>query len=851
MKDKDSTWGSSSSDDDDIGDCMDNSKAELLRKGSKKSLSKLPQPKWKSRQSSRLLLSSSSSEDESCLLLPRHQSQKERKIPASYKKESILPKESAICRKSPPKSRSRSMRKRPLPRPSLSSGNQSDSSSSSSDDSFIFTNIKSLTKMRESKETKAGAIGEVRKKRFSCEKRFSNPKDEGSVKRPGTKLPPEYNVEKRIGEDNATDNNQLDIECNMSGNDSDSDDTAELIRQLTGKSSPQNKFDYRSSVPSQPSPGCSTSSCHKTKPSPSYDTNFSKTPVDGENIVGDDEVSFNDDDNDDNLLMETAQIASISDSKLPPRDLPKDDHASSNTEPFSIINSTLPLDDHTTNNPIGFELPPQSSSSEEDESSGDETEETNGSKTNGNNEYEKNHSFGGNMASKNDEKEDNMEHRAKKQDIFRRHENHRLEEEQFLTQTNQERFETAFDGSNNHDARTTTADKSQNPSRWEGGARNHFRDQPRHHHACIDLVDSDDSEQATTGKVYENEDSPRSPTLRKSPKFNIASRNFLYNKPWRDSNPVDNQQEEVEDVVQYEDDDGRVPTRPRRVTQDQTNRIFNHNNNSGSGIAANGRSSSYFKPRYSSNAAARQQAQAPDQEDNHRSTGVNGISRPWASSAARSARRLRDPAASNLSLAASVVMKTTNRTNRTSSNLTAQNTAASNRGPPEHRRKDANIGDIRTFVNKRPALAYETRNRAKSIESVRSNRHDIQGHSNVTVVNHPPKATGSRTRKPRNNGGGDAMQVFEDEPPPAKRPARRRKATKTKRKRTTTRRTKGRKRKSAGSRAGSRGRKFGKRSGSSNDDSGAWGSTGGGWSSTRPVHKEDPAFRNVGAEIAF
>eukprot|EP00533_Pseudo-nitzschia_delicatissima_P010815 CAMPEP_0116080118 /NCGR_PEP_ID=MMETSP0327-20121206/1505_1 /TAXON_ID=44447 /ORGANISM="Pseudo-nitzschia delicatissima, Strain B596" /LENGTH=145 /DNA_ID=CAMNT_0003570789 /DNA_START=209 /DNA_END=642 /DNA_ORIENTATION=+ len=145
MKDKDSTWGSSSSDDDDIGDCMDNSKAELLRKGSKKSLSKLPQPKWKSRQSSRLLLSSSSSEDESCLLLPRHQSQKERKMPASYKKESILPKESAICRKSPPKSRSRSMRKRPLPRPSLSSGNQSDSSSSSSDDSFIFTNIKSLT----------------------------------------------------------------------------------------------------------------------------------------------------------------------------------------------------------------------------------------------------------------------------------------------------------------------------------------------------------------------------------------------------------------------------------------------------------------------------------------------------------------------------------------------------------------------------------------------------------------------------------------------------------------------------------------------------------------------------------
>ena len=477
-----------------------------------------------------------------------------------------------------------------------------------------------------------------------------------------------------------------------------------------------------------------------------------------------------------------------------------------------------PQDTNTSN--MGFELPTQSSSSEEssvstedDYSSEDERKPSNGTT--------------------NDENENSNVGEILRQD------NYRQEDERICMQSNQELFDTAFGNeSNSH--------------------LHHQQQQP-----CIDLVDSDDDNEHPptqydrqhhmhhgSGQTFENENSPRSPTTRKSPKFNVAARNFLYNKPWTNTN---HRQDEQEDVIQFEDDDRKLPARPRRVTQDHTNQLSNLNTYSGNrneygGTAAG---ANHLQPSQSSN----HQDLSSQEHTRHRSTGMNPIERPWP--VVRS-RRMRDPTSSNVSLAASVVTRNTNRGCNDGVN--------SARASQDHRQNGGNIGDIRTFVTRRPALAFETRNRAKTIEKVRASRHDIQGHTNVAVVNHPPAARGrpSSRSTSRTNARGeqpeDVIEVFDDEEVPAKRPARARKTTaakkaKPRRKRTYTRKTKGRKtggRKRTRKAAGGRGRRYGnKKTTKSNDDTGVWGSTSGGWSSERPVHREDPAFRNVGAEITF
>ena len=849
MADKKSTWcGLSSSSSDEDEEYMDKKKDGKPPKNKKK-------PSLQRQRSSFHSFgptSSSSSNDCDSFIL-RCRSQNELKNQPSSKA-SAVPSRCTIRQKSPTSSCSKSIRKRPLLRPSKYCGNLSDTSSSSSDDSLIFRSSLSLTS--------------------SMQK--GSPEDEKSFSKSG------YNAGKRIiGENDAIEYRHQGSGSNCSGNNSDSDDTAELVRQLTRKSSPRkkNKFNAR---PSQPAPGYSSLPSQKPKPTPSNAIILSKTIADRENNNdADDEGSLHEGDRDRNQSTDERNTSNP-DSKPPPA---KEVCVDSNQEHFSNLNKTpeKSLYDTSESNtdPIGFELPTQSSSSEEsseeEQSSEDEWEEKrNSSNENTNSKNMDAYSIGENLSSKDDENKNDVHRQESQQQMIPYLDNHRNvhKKEQFLTQTNRELFETAFDGNNNnnneHCAKMTNSDRSEKLSSWNpmntqaSRLLNQNRQQQhQYQQPCIDLVDSDDDEQQMqtqksaaphpyqcneshhrrTGQTFENDESPRSPSRRKSPRFNIAARNFIYNKPWTTNSNYQNEKDE--DVFQFEDDDSKVKIRSsRRITQDHTNQIFTHNNCSGDRNAyeRSSATSNYFQPRHISNPSTGHKEQPPEQQKV-----IDTISRPWEEDPGRS-RILRDPTTSNISLAASVVVKNITRGGRTASNLTRQSTAE---------RNNASIGDIRTFVSRRPTLVFETRNRAKSIETVRANRHDIQGHANVTVVNHPPKAVGRGSRS-RLQEQEDVIEVFDDEPLPVKRSTRSRKATATKakpkRKRaTSTRRTKSRKKGGRKRARKSAGRGFGgKRSGgTNNDDSGAWGTTGGGWTSARPVHKEDPAFQNVGAEIAF
>lgn len=564
--------------------------------------------------------------------------------------------------------------------------------------------------------------------------------------------------------------------------DSDSDDTAELLRQLARNSTQPNKV---VATPSQQNNRSAMPQYAKPKDSPSSNRCVSKSIGDRDDHDADDENSFAQDLDDDQSIAREEKETPKSNSKIPPVDPPREVFA--NMVSTSNLSESLqnPLQG-TTSNP-GFELPTQSSSSEESSDSSTEDDESSKDEDQAKPNIPNGTTSTGILYSTDQTMISNFGDR-------------RHPDERFLSQSNQQLFDTAF-----------------------GNGSNSRHGPQEHQQPCIDLVDSDDNEPEMTGLVYENRNSSRSPTTRKSPKFNVAARNFLYNKPWTNTN---HRQDEQEDVIQFEDDDRKVPARPRRVTQDHLNPIPNlhhysgDRNNYGRAPAV----ADHLPPNHSSN-FLNQQTLPPQPQSNHHSNATNTISR----SAARS-RRMRDPTSTNVSLAASVV--------------TRNRTCSGNGG---------NIGDIRTFVTRRPALAFETRNRAKSIESVRASRHDIQGHTNVTVVNPPAKTRGSTSQ--RGEQPEDVIEVFDEEP--VKRPARSRKTTakaKPKRKRTYTRKTKtrgGRKRTRKGTRKGASRRYGSKRSAKSNDDAGAWGSTGGGWSSERPVHREDPAFRNVGAEITF
>jgi hypothetical protein len=954
MNNEDSTWSDfiSSCSDDGDEDYVDSRNAGKSR------------TKRVNRQSPRLGSSSSENKNNP---LPSRRSQKEAmKSPTSTATV-------AISRNSPLASRSRSIRKRRLPRPSNGCGNLSDTSNSS-DDSLLFRSSHSLTGTMKNTKKKT-TIDKSTSNNYSAKKGVNSYEDEKSCSSPGIKSH-RFDVGKYNGKNAVIDNIQFDEETNASGNSSDSDDTAELMRQLTRKPSPSNKFAAGSSFPSRQLPGCSSSSSSpkpKVLSSRNHNDDTTKesrltdeishqdnTNVDDEGSLNGD-YDCNDDDMDELTTRQQTRLASISGTKPPPQSLSKGVCANTDTIPSSYFqNDNAPNEsphDATRNSPVRFELPTQSSSSEESSASGEEEEASDNDveerenrniiKNNCNNNSDNWHSFGEGVIAKEGEN-DNDVHREKKQqemipyqDIHRRRQGH--ETEKVSTQTDRELFEAAFDDNNTIHARNTAGGRSEDcglhhtsPQRQDSIARRRYdgvtrtdeeyfggtlleevhQDQPistlQHHHRrhhphlqqqqpCIDLVDSDDSEQEkqtpnarehqnrhqehrhrSTAQIFENEESPRSPTRRRSPRFNVAGRNFFYNKPWTNSNHLDRQGEEDDDVVQFEDDDSKVPARSsRRVTQDHNNHIIHHNDNSGgSNIYEESSVSNNLQQRLSSNPPGHQEL--PPEHQQHQ----RHIPRPWPSGALQTTRRMRDPTASNVSLAASVVVKNPYSGGRKTSEMTTPSTTDSSRNQPsqrsiqQHRRNDTSIGDIRTFVSRRPILANETRNRARSIEAVRANRHDIQGHVNVTVVNHappPPVATRRRSQPQRRAGGEeeeDVIEVFDDEVEalPLAQPARSRRApaakavakAKPKRKRASTRKTKSRKtggrkrtRKSASSRGKGRGGgRFGKRGGNitigNNDDSGAWGPAGaGGWASARPVHREDPAFQNVGAEITF
>ena len=272
---------------------------------------------------------------------------------------------------------------------------------------------------------------------------------------------------------------------------------------------------------------------------------------------------------------------------------------------------------------------------------------------------------------------------------------------------------------------------------------------------------------------------------------------------------------------------------------------------------------------YHANQLRRQEFQQQQQSNptQQHTAAIGSIPRPWPPSVGRTTRRLRDATASNVSLAANVV---SNKNRNLTSRLPTPSTTSVIQPSLLQRRNNTintntnNSGDIRNFVSRRPRLVDETRMR--SMENVRSSRHDLQGHTNVTMMKNPPPAAKRRSQQEEEDD--DVIEVYKDETaPPA--PARRAKRTttttrakpkvKTKRKRATSRKAKprkgGRKRTASTRGKGRGGNKFGRRGGAAGGGgdatSGAWGPTGGGWASAPPVHREDPAFQNVGAEISF
>jgi hypothetical protein len=384
----------------------------------------------------------------------------------------------------------------------------------------------------------------------------------------------------------------------------------------------------------------------------------------------------------------------------------------------------------------------------------------------------------------------------------------------------------------------------------------------------IDLVDSDSEgenqhnhhnnhQEHTSAQVFhDNTDTSNSSaqwgrqSLARSPKFNIAARGFIHNKPRaaytdnpNNSTRRDDNHRSHEDDIHFEKNDraSMLPA-PRRVTQDHVNQLRRQE----------------FQQQ-------QQQQQQSNPTQQHTSA-IGSIPRPWPPSVGRTTRRLRDAASSNVSLAANVV---SNKNRNHTSQLPTPSTASVNQ-PSSLQRRNNNInsntnnnGDIRNFVSRRSRLVDETRMR--TMENVRSSRHDIQGHANVTMIKKPPPAAKRRSQQEEEDD--DVIEVYEDEPaPPA--PARKARTTtsrakpkaKTKRKRATSRKAKprkgGRKRTTSTRGKGRGGNKFGRGGGGAagrggDATSGAWGPTGGGWASAPPVHREDPSFQNVGGEISF
>jgi hypothetical protein len=244
------------------------------------------------------------------------------------------------------------------------------------------------------------------------------------------------------------------------------------------------------------------------------------------------------------------------------------------------------------------------------------------------------------------------------------------------------------------------------------------------------------------------------------------------------------------------------------------------------------------------------------------------IDRPWNKKwTGKSQRRIRDPIASNHSLAASVVTRRSQNRQESyqATNCQKSSTAASSRFIEE--------GDIRRFFRTQPLTDGKTEQHR---DMIRSQRHDILGHSEVTVVNRPSPAR-ARTRQ-SNRGkvgveGDDIIEILEDEPTVKDQVAVRSKAQKStqlrqNRGRGSLARSKGSARRKSGNgsyRGKGRGR-GGKRSNSgrgkgrpcsgrnrdNGNSNGVWGNgDAGSWGTIPPIRREDPAFEGIGAEVSF
>jgi hypothetical protein len=361
----------------------------------------------------------------------------------------------------------------------------------------------------------------------------------------------------------------------------------------------------------------------------------------------------------------------------------------------------------------------------------------------------------------------------------------------------------------------------------------------------IDLVDDSGGEERTNNQHYNENITGRFPS--NSPRYNILARSFIHDNSSRFEGPMrtgqDNDEIFIDDFPVDENESNNRKPAPSRITLDHARYV--------------------------------NQPEAQHRQATSRTTrqSTSLISRPWPSnhSSTQRLRRMRDPAATNVSSVASVVTKR-NRAPAPAAFASVAATAANH--------DTANQTSIRRFLT-RPRLVDQSTQHMK--EQVKSSRHDLQGHADVTVID--PSIEASRNRPAcedrENNYSHNEMEEEVDDDiegydeeiiAPTRRSSSSARAAKqkgTKRKRgtaSTSKSKKGKKKRGGGKRrnksssGGGSGRRRGagkySRNGNRNDgggggSGGAWGGGNNDWSSAPPVRREDPAFQNIGAEISF
>jgi uncharacterized membrane protein YgcG len=337
----------------------------------------------------------------------------------------------------------------------------------------------------------------------------------------------------------------------------------------------------------------------------------------------------------------------------------------------------------------------------------------------------------------------------------------------------------------------------------------------------IDLADDSDDEDVN---AYQN-GTGRYPST--SPAYNLKARNFL-------RRGIAGGYPNLADGFSDANDHDRLENQPpRRVTEDHSHRL---------------RQTSTEAEAYHRNGKP-----------------FAGVPRPWNSNGAN--RRIRDPAASNVALAASVAVgrRPVNTRQVATQVLYAHvaPAAATRSGQSETYEKR----DIRNFLQA-PRFTAETRQRVR--ERINASRHDIEGHSDVAMIDRFP--TRSQAKNNEDEEVDDIIELVEPVHARRSRTSRTPKASaaKPKPKRKTgggRKRSSGTSRRGGGGGGGGRGGRGqgrgrgrgrytrnngnasnGSRSGSAD---GAWGGEGGNWAAAPVVRPEDPQFQNIGAEISF